>query len=167
MSHLRRRLADTIRTRALPRALMSVAAWIAAPRRPVGAVAAVFNSVGDVLLVEHLLRTDFPWGLPGGWIGHGERPEDAVVRELTEELGLSVDHLELVAVDAVSRVHRSTHPNHLGLGFYARTDRAVVQTGWEVLAWEWADPREVGRELAPFQARVLELALARSRRGGP
>src|SRR5262249_59836707 len=35
-----------------------------APRQWVGAVGAVFNQDGQVLLLEHAFRTDYPWGLP-------------------------------------------------------------------------------------------------------
>ena len=55
-----------------------------------GAVAAVFDDAGKVLLVEHVFRTDYPWGLPGGWVAPGEAPVDAVRREIEEELQLQV-----------------------------------------------------------------------------
>ena len=51
-----------------------------------GACAVVENPEGRVLLVRHSYMAG--WGLPGGGVGHGEPPEDALLRELREEVGL-------------------------------------------------------------------------------
>ena len=37
------------------------------------------------------------WQFPQGGIRHGERPEDALYRELTEEVGLRPDQVEVIA----------------------------------------------------------------------
>ena len=40
--------------------------------------------------------------LPGGTIDFGERPSEAVVRELAEEVGIKVTDFDLLSVDSVS-----------------------------------------------------------------
>ena len=52
-----------------------------------GVNGAVFDHRGRVLLVQH--RYTPGWRLPGGGVSRGEPPELAVMRELTEEVGLS------------------------------------------------------------------------------
>ncbi|HWF21696.1 MAG TPA: NUDIX domain-containing protein [Acidimicrobiales bacterium] len=55
--------------------------------RGVGAVALVD---GSILLVRRARAPQAGrWSVPGGHVEPGERPEDAVVRELAEETGLS------------------------------------------------------------------------------
>lgn len=42
------------------------------------------------------------WTLPGGGIEFGEHPVDAVIREVAEETGLTVEPGELVTVDSIA-----------------------------------------------------------------
>lgn len=133
-------------------------ARVVAPRHPVGAVGAVFDEAGRVLIVEHVFRTDFPWGLPGGWVEAGEDPRDAVARELREELGLSVEVRDLVHCAPVGRVRTSTHPVHLALAYYCRLLSAAGELSMEALAFEWIEPARPGHELAPFQQTAIERA---------
>jgi 8-oxo-dGTP diphosphatase len=60
------------------------------PRFLVGVVGLIHDGDGRVLLLEHRFRPPYPWGLPGGFIGRGEVFEDALRRELREELALEV-----------------------------------------------------------------------------
>ena len=137
---------------------MHLAATLMAPRQPVGAVGAVFNDVGQVLLVEHVFRTDFPWGLPGGWIEQGEDPADTVRREIEEELELKVQVKHLLLSGQVGLTSRSIHPPHLGLAFYCRFVSGECVITPEVLSVEWTEPQNIQRELAPFQYRAIMLA---------
>lgn len=50
-------------------------------------VAAVVEKGGRVVLVRHNYRPG--WLLPGGAVGRGEPPAEAVLRELREEIGLT------------------------------------------------------------------------------
>jgi ADP-ribose pyrophosphatase YjhB (NUDIX family) len=57
---------------------------------------------GDLVLLSRLSRSPHQgrWTLPGGGLEFGERPADAVVREVHEETGLSVRVEELLDADA-------------------------------------------------------------------
>ncbi|GGQ79518.1 NUDIX domain-containing protein [Couchioplanes azureus] len=60
-----------------------------APARPrVSSGAVFFDDDGRVLLVDPTYK-DF-WNLPGGAVDAGESPREACIREVREELGLSV-----------------------------------------------------------------------------
>lgn len=160
---LRRRIRTLAAEWAPFRWLVRVAARVVAPRHAVGAVGVVFDREGRVLLVEHAFRTDFPWGLPGGWVEPGEEPGAAVKRELREELGLDVAVGELVECAVVGRVRTSTHPVHLGLAYACELTSAAGQLSIEALAVAWIDPLNPGRPLSPFQRAAI--ANASSRRG--
>ena len=53
--------------------------------------AVIFNSEKQILLVKSTYQRHYPWGLPGGSLEYGESPESAVVREVLEETGLTVE----------------------------------------------------------------------------
>ena len=71
---MKRRLADWLQRFPPLRWGLKLAVWLFAPRHQVGAVGVVFNNAGQVLLVEHVFRPDYNWGLPGGWVERGESP---------------------------------------------------------------------------------------------
>ena len=72
---------------------------------PDAAAALIIDHANRVLLVREGYEAG-RYGLPGGVIEAGETPRDAVVREVHEELGLTVKTRDLVAV------------------YYLRTDRS-------------------------------------------
>ncbi|MET8092572.1 NUDIX domain-containing protein [Micromonospora sp. NPDC005220] len=57
---------------------------------------------GRILVVRDGVEGEFPglWRLPGGAVGHAEDPERAVVREVAEQVGLTVTVTRLFAVVA-------------------------------------------------------------------
>ena len=65
----------------------------------VGTDAAIFDAAGRMLVV--LRADDEMWGFISGWVDPGETPATTVVREVAEEVGLTVTEFELV--DAIGR----------------------------------------------------------------
>lgn len=62
---------------------------------------AVFHE-GKLLMVRE--RQDGGWTMPGGWADVGDRPSQAVEREVWEEAGLTVKTIRLVGVYDANRV---------------------------------------------------------------
>jgi ADP-ribose pyrophosphatase YjhB (NUDIX family) len=151
----RRRLSVWLRRVAPLRWALKAAVRMLAPTHYVGAVAAVFDDAGHVLIVEHVFRTDHPWGLPGGWISRGEAPADAVARELREELQLDIEVKELIAAARIPATRMANHPSHLGLAYYARLRGGRCAPSGEVLGMRWADPDSIAEDLAPFQRHAV------------
>ena len=58
---------------------------------------------GRILLQRR--TDDGTWGLPGGLLEIGEAPEEAVVRETKEEMGLEIDEVELFDVFGGSELY--------------------------------------------------------------
>src|SRR5438067_10616552 len=83
-------------------------------RFTVTAGAFIFDDEGRILLLEHVFRPDSSWGIPGGFLGAGEQPEEGLRRELREEVGLEIDHVELLFARTLRR------PRQLETYFRAR-----------------------------------------------
>ncbi|MEL6862041.1 MAG: 8-oxo-dGTP diphosphatase MutT [Pseudomonadota bacterium] len=73
--------------------------------------AALFNEDGDVLLAQRPPGKSMEglWEFPGGKIEPGETPEAALVRELEEELAITVSHSDLKPITFASHAYESFH----------------------------------------------------------
>ena len=60
------------------------------PQFMIGVVGLIENERGELLVLHHTYRREYPWGLPTGFLEHGEQPEAALRREIAEETGLEV-----------------------------------------------------------------------------
>jgi ADP-ribose pyrophosphatase YjhB (NUDIX family) len=92
--------------RLMPTPLRRAAVRAGTPSYTVGAVALLRNDDGHVLFVDQ--RHSGGWALPGGLMRRGECPDDAVMREVGEEVGVRLEARDLpVPVAAVNaRVRR-------------------------------------------------------------
>lgn len=68
------------------------------PQFTVTAGAVVTDAQGRVLLLKHFFRVGSGWGIPGGFMEKGEQPEEALRRELREEVGLELESAEIAFV---------------------------------------------------------------------
>ncbi len=118
---------------------------------------------GDRVLLTRLGRSMHKglWTLPGGGLDYGERPVDAVVRELHEETGLDVRVDDLLDADA--ELYRDTRPDrryevHAVRFLYRLTvlggTLGVVEVDGSTDAVQWWPERGLPR-LTPLAERVL------------
>src|ERR1051326_9359074 len=87
-------------------------------RFTVTAGALIFDEAGRILLLEHVFRPDSGWGIPGGFLGRHEQPEEGIRRELREEIGIEVEDVSLLFVRTLKR------PGHVGDYFTSRRQRS-------------------------------------------
>ena len=119
-------------------------------RYTIGVAAVVKDDRGRILLVEHSYHPRYPWGLPGGWIGHDEDPAAAVTRELMEELQLEVDVIRLIHISKTLR-------NHIDLAFLCKARRPVGKLSHELLDYAWVSCDELP-EITRFHRQSIEAA---------
>lgn len=125
-----------------------------AARFTVGVSGVVFNSRGDILLLEHVFRGAYPWGLPGGWVRRRERPQDALRRELLEEVGLAV------RVGRPILIELDGPPGHLETAFLCEVEGETKHLSSEVLATRWVSPNALPDGLYWLDREMVAQALA-------
>ncbi|MFZ0217373.1 MAG: NUDIX domain-containing protein [Candidatus Dormiibacterota bacterium] len=72
--------------------------WATQPKFLVGVAGVVFDDQDRVLLLRARFWPRDSWGLPAGYVKHGERLEGALARELREETGYQIDDVTLLRV---------------------------------------------------------------------
>jgi len=131
------------------------ATWrLGRPRYTVGAVGVVINPADEVLLVEHVFHPLVPWGLPGGWVDRSEALATAVVRELEEELQLSVSVETVIHIEIPPR-----RGYHIDIAYLCNTDDVVGKISHELLAYRWVKPEALPR-LSEFHRQAIHKAFA-------
>jgi 8-oxo-dGTP diphosphatase len=78
--------------------LVNSIAMSAVPTGPAATVDIIIEIANDGIVLIERSAEPYGWALPGGFIDHGERAEDAARREAREETGLEVELTELLGV---------------------------------------------------------------------
>ena len=153
------------------------ATWFEAPFRPLSprVYAICFTDDGNIVLVrptsEYLGRpaADIGAFVPGGGVERGETVEQALARELDEEIAASIDAVEYLGCQRVDDFDHPTAPHSdFHLYFWCRVtlrdfaetaeiaERVLVAPEAFLASLEWADD--------PMATILLEKGLAAQRR---
>jgi ADP-ribose pyrophosphatase YjhB (NUDIX family) len=117
----------------------------------VSAAAFVVNDEGKVLLLNHVFRPFSGWGLPGGFLDHGESAEDAIRRELAEEAGIGLEDLKMYRVRVVNR--------HVEILFTAKAIGEAVVSSREIVGLGWFSAHDLPKDLSKGQVRLIRSVL--------
>jgi 8-oxo-dGTP pyrophosphatase MutT (NUDIX family) len=101
--------------------------------------------------------------LPGGYVGRNETGREAAVRELREEIGITVamDQLEKVFDEVKDWEGKRDHVEIFALELDGRPDIRIDHR--EVVAANWFSPEQALKlDLFPPIRKILEQRLARS-----
>lgn len=123
----------------------------------VGVAGVVRNERGEILLLEHVFHRHYVWGLPGGWLDRDEAPDEALRRELHEELGLEVAVKELLAMEP--RI--DSHQRQLQIGYLCRPKGRPTRLSREILSARWVAPEKLPGTIPPFHQALISRAVAR------
>ena len=125
------------------------------PTKRMAAAVLFFDDADRLLLVEPAY-TKTHWELPGGTVEANESPRAAAVREIEEELGLTVEPGRLLAVDWVPPRPGRTEGLMLvfdGVRLSPEQVAAIRLPPDELLSWAWSTPPEQEQRLSPLLAR--------------
>ena len=138
--------------RALPSRVRRWSMRATQARFTVTAGALIFNDANEVLLLKHRFRTGSGWGIPGGFLEHGEQPEQALRRELREEIDLEVHRVEIFTARSFKR------PRQVEILFRCHANGAVKAQTIEVERAEWFALQSLPAGLPQDQRLLIERA---------
>jgi 8-oxo-dGTP diphosphatase len=127
--------------------------------RPSVGVGAVIVHGGRVVLIR---RGKEPlkgrWVVPGGTVEWGESLEDALVREVQEETGLTVrPRVLLMVFDRIERWPEGVRYHYVILDYLCEWTAGELSAGSDAAEAAWASPDELARYDLPQKA--LEVVL--------
>lgn len=119
----------------------------------IGAAGVFFAADGTVLVQRHVYRHQYPWGLPAGFLNAGEAPEDGVVRELKEEIGLDGRAAGIIGVYHI-------HPRHLEIAVRGTVDRTQLpRLSHEIFELAFVRPDALPEAMPPEQKAMVRRAV--------
>jgi putative (di)nucleoside polyphosphate hydrolase len=139
------------------------------PYRPCAGIMLI-NREGKAFAGQRIDATVEAWQMPQGGIDPGEDAEAAAMREMGEEIGVSPDHVELIAIapgeffydlpeDLIGKVWKGKWRGQRQKWFLYRffgedADIDLETEHPEFRAWRWVDPAELPHLIVPFKRKL-------------
>lgn len=120
----------------------------------VSVAAVIENESGKVLLLNHVLRLDSGWGIPGGFMNRNEQPEEAVRRELREETGLELKNIKLFRARTFKR--------HVEILFHAQSDGIAEVKSPEINSLDWFEIDKMPEKMNQNQKQIIKNLLKKN-----
>lgn len=113
----------------------------------VSVAAVVTNERNEVLLLDHVFRPGSGWGIPGGFIEHGEQIDEAIRRELLEETGLELEDVKIY--------HTRTNGPHIEFLVRARGKGTAEVKSLEIKRLGWFEPDNLPEKMSRAQKEII------------
>lgn len=139
--------------RRLPAAVRLRAATLGQARFRVTVAAMLFDDNRRILLLEHVFRADRGWGVPGGFITKGEQPEQALRRELREEISIEIDDVKLLFTRTLSKIKQ------VEIFYGARVIGEPTPSSFEIKQAQWFPVDQLPPGLPENQRKLVARAL--------
>lgn len=113
------------------------------------------DSLGRILLAQRPAHKAMPflWEFPGGKLEAGESPEEALVRELDEEIGIQVSPHNLKPLTFASMAYADFHI--VLLGYHCLEWKGIPHAREGQGGVEWVRPADIGKYPMPDANRPL------------
>ena len=92
--------------------------------------------------------------IPGGIVEAGETPEEGVIREVQEEIGVTLTKIEKV----YAGTEFSLHGTHKSLYVARVAERPVIDLSWEHKSYEWIPRNDFLQKAAAAQDYFMHVA---------
>ncbi|MFH1129350.1 MAG: NUDIX hydrolase [Patescibacteria group bacterium] len=116
-------------------------------------VKCVIENNGKILIIRNVYGKRM-WTFPGGTINKNETPENAVKREVREEVGLEIVNIRFLG-DFVSEVEYKKDKIYC---FSAKSSQLELKTRKsEILEADWFLPSELPQPFGPVAQKIREL----------
>jgi ADP-ribose pyrophosphatase YjhB (NUDIX family) len=135
----------------MPRRMRVLVSRSIQPKFTVSAAGVIVNEAGEVLLLNHVLRPDSGWGIPGGFLDAGEQPEAAFRREIKEETDLDLRDVSIYRARTLKR--------HIEIIFIATAIGEARVMSKEILELDWFTAETVPPEMSLDQQFLVRKAL--------
>lgn len=107
----------------------------------------ITNEQGKILLLNHVFRAGSGWGVPGGFVEHGEQPAEALKRELREEIGLELKNIAIFSVRTIGK--------HIEILLTAEADGEIRLKSFEINSAEWFAAEELPDGMSKTQKAAI------------
>ena len=141
------RLPTPARRRVFQVGYFALQCWWMIRRPHTSGVKVVLRRDLEVLLVRHTYGRRSEWDLPGGFLNEGEDPQDAALREISEELGLRAQRPIALGATLI----RQTGRRDMRHGYAADADDGPDAPGLDVDEAEIAQARWFAHDALPAQ----------------
>ena len=135
----------------------------------------LINAKGEVFVGQRTDRNFEAWQMPQGGVDKGEDPQDAALRELEEETGITPDLVDVVAAsntwlpyelphELVPKLwkgkYRGQEQKWFLLRFKGRDDQVNIHTAHpEFSKWRWLPLADLVDNIVPFKRDVYVAVL--------
>jgi len=124
------------------------------PKSPILTVDGVFLKNSKVLLVK---QAHFPffgsWVIPGGHVEYGERVEEAIKREMKEELGVSVKIKKLLGV--YSDPKRDPRYHTVSIAYLLKKGRGKIRLSSEASEFKYFSLKNLPKKIGFDHREIL------------